>query len=255
MAEAAELEPADEVLEIGPGLGILTNALLAQAGRVVAVELDRHLAERLPGLLSDKRLEVVHDDALRFDPADHFETDYKLVANLPYQITSPVLHRYLVQVRRPAALVLMVQREVAERIAAGPGKANYLAVLVQAVAEIRLVRRVPASAFYPRPRVDSAVMLLRLRSNPAVSQTSLPDLLRLVRAGYTQPRKTTVNSLAQGLDLPRGEVESALTAAGIEPRSRPQQLSISDWLTLLRSGALSQRTRDERSRLSNRESE
>lgn len=238
MAEAAELGPADEVLEIGPGLGILTRVLLERAGRVVAVELDRRLAGHLPNLLPDRRLEVLRDDALRFDPADHFPADYKLVANLPYQITSPVLSRFLIEVRRPKVLVLMVQREVAERIAAAPGHASYLSVLAQSVADVRLLRRVSAGAFYPRPKVDSAVLLLRERSDPEVSEALLARFLKLVRAGFTQPRKTVANSLVQGLELQRAEVGRALDAAGVDPRLRPQQLSVGNWLALLQADAL-----------------
>jgi 16S rRNA (adenine1518-N6/adenine1519-N6)-dimethyltransferase len=237
MAEAAEIDPDDDVLEIGPGLGILTRVLLARAGRVVAVELDPQLARHLPRLAPGERLEVVHGDALRFEPAAHFRDGYKLAANLPYQVTSPVLSRYLVEVRRPNVLVVMVQREVAERIAAPGGRASYLSILVQSVADVRLVRQVSPGAFYPRPKVASSVLLIRPRDQPVVPERCLAEYLELVRAGFTQPRKTLANSLAQGLGLPRAAVEARLAAAGLDPALRPQHLATSDWLALLRARA------------------
>ena len=242
MADAAEVQADDEVLEIGPGLGVLTRVLLGRAGRVVAVELDPKLAALLPSLAPEGRLEVLQQDALRFDPADHFAASYKLVANLPYQITSPVLHRFLLAVRRPERLVLMVQREVAERISAGPGQASYLSNLVQAVAAVRTIRQVPPGAFYPRPNVSSAVVLIEPR--PATTdEDHLPALLELVRLGFTQPRKTLANSLAQGLGRPRAEVASVLAAGGFDPNLRPQQLAVSDWRQLLGRSDLVARSR------------
>jgi 16S rRNA (adenine1518-N6/adenine1519-N6)-dimethyltransferase len=234
MADAAELSSADEVLEIGPGLGILTRALLARARRVVAVELDRALADHLATLTPGGCLEVVQGDALSFEPSDYFPNPYKLVANLPYQISTSVLTRYLTQVRRPDVLVLMLQREVAERIAAPPGRASYLSILVQSLAEVRILRLVPPGAFYPRPRVTSSVVRIAPMQEPLVSDALLPSFLHLVRAGFTQPRKTLANSLAQGLDLPRAAVERRLIAAGLDPALRPQTLTVADWLALLR---------------------
>jgi 16S rRNA (adenine1518-N6/adenine1519-N6)-dimethyltransferase len=236
MAEAAGVGAGDDVLEIGPGLGVLTRVLLSRARRVVAVELDPLLAEHLPALAPGGHLEVVQGDALCFNPAEHFSGAYKLIANLPYQITSPVLTRYLIETRRPTELAVMVQREVAERILAGPGRATYLSMLTTAVAEARLVRQVPPGAFFPRPKVTSAVLHIRPRPRPAVPPEQLTALLRLVRAGFTQPRKTVANSLAQGLERPRAEIERALTAAGLDPRRRPQQLDLADWQTLFQHG-------------------
>jgi len=235
MANTAELEPKDDVLEIGPGLGILTRVLLERARRVVAVELDSRLAEHLPELAPGGCLDVVRGDALQFQPGEYFTNGYKLVANLPYQISSPVLTRYLTQVRRPQRLVLMLQREVAERVAAPAGRASYLSILVQSVADVRLICRVSPGAFYPRPKVTSSVIDIRPLGHPAVSDAELSTFLDLVRAGFTQPRKTIANSLAQGQKLPRAEVETRLAAASVDPTSRPQQLDVSDWLAVLRS--------------------
>lgn len=236
MADAAELSSADEVLEIGPGLGILTRALVERAGRVVAVELERQLAAHLPTLVPSERLEVVLGDALTLDPAAYFENRYKLVANLPYQITSPVLRRFLVEVRRPAVLVLMVQRELAARVVAPPGAATYLSTLARAVADVEVRRSVPPGSFYPRPKVTSAILRLRPRQGAVVTDDQLGELLRIVRAGFTQPRKTIANSLAQGLGVPRSEAERMLNNAGIEPVRRPQELAVEEWVALYRSG-------------------
>lgn len=232
MVAAAALGADDEVLEIGPGLGMLTRALVERAGRVVAVELDPKLAAHLPTLVPSPRLEVVTGDALAFDPSAHFAGPYKLVANIPYQITSPLLTRYLVDVRRPRVAVLMLQREVAERILAPPGRATYLSNLVQALAEVRIVRHVPASAFYPRPRVASTVVQITPMARPLVTDEQLMAYLRVVRAGFTQPRKTLANSLAQGLGLDRRDVDAWLADARIAPTRRPQELRVHEWLQL-----------------------
>ena len=234
MAEAAELMPTDEVLEIGPGLGILTRILLDRAGRVVAVELDRELVKHLPTLAAGHHLEVVHADALRFDPAERFRNGYKLVANLPYQITSPVLSRYLLEVPRPQVAVLMLQLEVAERIAAPVGQSSFLSILVQSVADVKILRRVPPGAFFPRPKVTSAVVRICPLSEAHVAATELQGFRDLARAGFAQPRKTLANSLALGLGIPRREAESLVIAAGLDPQRRPQQLGVADWLVLLR---------------------
>jgi 16S rRNA (adenine1518-N6/adenine1519-N6)-dimethyltransferase len=232
MAEAAEIGAEEEVLEIGPGLGVLTRVLADRARRVVAVELDRDLAAQLAGRLRVSNLEVVQDDALRFDPSEYFAGPYKLVANLPYQVSSPVLQRYLLEVRRPEKLVLMLQREVAERLAAPPGQASYLSILARAVASVRIVQRVPPTAFYPRPRVESAVVVLRPHDVPLVPEGQLGALLQFVRAGFQQPRRTLANSLALGLARPRMAVEFLIRSAGLAPEARPQALDVSEWVAL-----------------------
>ncbi len=233
IARAAELGAADEVLEIGPGLGVLTAELVRQARRVVAVELDRQLAAALPTLLgAPANLEVVQADALAVDLNALFADGYKLVANLPYHITSPLLMRVLEAPRRPDLAVVMVQREVAERIAAPPGALSYLAVAVQLYAVPRIVRIVPPGAFYPRPRVESAVLRLDVRPAPAVVPAAPAVFLRFVQAGFKQPRKQLRNSLAEGLGCPPAEAEAVLKAAAIAPTRRPQTLSLDEWAAL-----------------------
>src|SRR5215212_1252189 len=224
IARAADLGPSDPVLEI------LTRELLQRAGRVVAVELDAALARALPDLLGQPaHLEVVQADALRLDAAALFPGPFSVVANLPYHITSPLLLRLLGAARRPRRLVVMVQREVAERIAAPVGQLSYLAVAVQLYAEARIVRTVPAAAFYPRPKVDSAVLRLDVRPAPAVAPEAPEAFLRFVQAGFKQPRKQLRNSLAEGLGCPPAEAEALLRRADIDYTRRPQTLTLAEW--------------------------
>jgi 16S rRNA (adenine1518-N6/adenine1519-N6)-dimethyltransferase len=232
MADAAELTAPDQVLEIGSGLGILTRVLVERSNRVVAVELDRRLASYLRTVMPDDGLIVVQMDALRLDPADYFSGPYKLVANLPYQITSPVLTRFLVETRPPDLMIVMIQREVAERIAAPTGKSSYLSTLVRAVANVQVVRHVPPGSFYPRPKVTSTVLRIQPLAEPIVPRSHLPAYLQVVRAGFTQPRKTLANSIAQGLRMERSTVERWLSQGGISPTRRPQELEVADWLAL-----------------------
>lgn len=241
IVEAAALGPDDEVLEVGPGLGILTERLVCEAARVVAVELDERLALALPGIVPSRTLQVVRADVLQFDPASLFEKPYVVVANLPYHVTSPAL-RHLLSAGPPAPsrLVIMVQKEVAERIAAPAGELSALAVLVQARARVEIVQRVPARAFHPIPRVDSAV--LRLTPLPeaqrAVAADELARFEMFLYAGFAQPRKTAGNSLAQGLAVEKSAAVSLLSRAAIDPGRRPQAIGVDEWVRLFRmSGA------------------
>ncbi|MBA2449006.1 MAG: ribosomal RNA small subunit methyltransferase A [Chloroflexi bacterium] len=231
IASAADVGPTDEVLEIGPGLGILTRALARRAARVVAVELDRDLAGVLPRLVPGNVV-ILAADALDFAPAEHFAGPYKLVANLPYNVTTPVILRYLDGVHRPSLLMVMVQKEVAERIVAGSGRRSYLAVAVQSAASPRMVRVVPPGAFFPRPKVDSAVLRLEPRAAGLVPDDRRAAFLKLVQAGFAQPRKQLANSLAQGLDRPKSDVLELLIRAGILAERRPQDLELDEWRVL-----------------------
>ncbi|MCC7369547.1 MAG: ribosomal RNA small subunit methyltransferase A [Chloroflexi bacterium] len=239
IAGAASLSPDDQVLEIGPGLGILTQELARQAGRVVAFELDRDLAAALPRLVA-ANVRIVQGDALQLSPADYLTGPYKLVANLPYQITSPFLYRYLSLDPLPQTLVVMIQREVAERIVAPVGQLSYLAVMVQAIASVRIVRIVPAAAFHPRPKVESAVIKLDPLDEPLVPMAQRAAFLGLVRAGFGQPRKTVLNSLHEGLkreplgrrEWVRMEVQGLLAGAGIPAETRPHALTLPQWRAL-----------------------
>ena len=239
---AADLEPTDVVLEIGPGLGTLTRRLAAQAGQVVAVELDNRLIELLRADFANQpHVQIVHRDILEVDPpallaeyrdALHSSPHYKLVANLPYYITSLVLRHVLEASPPPTLAVVMVQKEVAERICAEPGDLSLLALSVQFYAVPRIVQRVPAGAFYPAPKVDSAVLRLDVRPEPAVTTVSPAAFFRVARAGFGQKRKQLANSLSAGLALPKAMVQTALLQSDIDPKRRAETLSLDEWGTL-----------------------
>lgn len=252
---AAGPPPGRRVLEIGPGLGVLTGALLAAGARVTAVEIDRdlvaHLREAFPLELAAGALDLVESDILDVDLAALVVAPYDVVANLPYHVTSPVLHLLLGGVAgpRPERCVLMVQREVAERIAARPGAMSYLSVFVQYHAEPSLVRLVPAAAFEPAPAVESAVLALDVR--PPDAPGRLPaamedDLWRLVQAGFRERRKMLHNVLPRQLPIEPARIAAALAEAGIAPERRPQTLGVGEWIALL--GALGPLPADRRGR-------
>ena len=234
---AAELEPGDRVVEIGPGLGVLTRRLLAAGASVLAVELDPRLADFLRRELAGiDRFELIEADALTTHPRECFPGQpFKLVANIPYHITSPLLHTFLEGERAPELTVLLVQLEVAERVAAPPGQMSYLSAFVQNIAEAEVVARVPAAAFEPSPKVDSAVLRLRRRADPIVPVGGGREpFYRVVQAGFRQRRKQVHNGLSRELPVDRETVERALAACGVEPDRRPQTLSVPEWACLTR---------------------
>lgn len=233
IVQAADLSPTDEVLEVGPGLGALTRELAARVGRLVAVEVDKRLIEALRRWLAGfEHVELVAQDVLQFDQAKYFRPHaYKVVANLPYYITSPTIRHFLESDCPPKQLVIMVQREVAERMTARPGEMSLLSVSVQFFADPRIVTFVPAQAFYPPPKVDSAVVNILVPESPKID---LPPsaFFAVVQAGFAQPRKQLHNSLTARLGLPPGKASQLLRGAGIEPSRRPQTLSVQDWAAL-----------------------
>lgn len=229
IVRAADLEPGEEVLEVGPGLGALTARLAERASRVVAVEIDPELVSALGRVIDRPNVTIVHGDILRFDPTAHVLGPYKVVANLPYNITSPTIMRFLTEVKPPTLMVVTIQQEVAERIAARAGQMSYLSVAVQLLADANIIRVIPPSAFYPPPKVHSAVLRLRVREQPRVAVNDVAAYLKLVQAGFTQPRKQLANSLAQGLGWSRAEVVDVLRRAEVDPTRRPQHLTQEDW--------------------------
>jgi 16S rRNA (adenine1518-N6/adenine1519-N6)-dimethyltransferase len=231
---AAELHPGDRVVEVGPGLGVLTRRLLAAGCTVIAIELDAHLVGYLRRELDDAAdLILLHEDALAVDPEALFAgAAYRLVANIPYHITSPLLHRFLGADHAPELTVLLVQAEVAERIAAAPGDMSYLSVFVQDLAEAEVVARVPAAAFEPMPDVDSAVLRLTRRPESVVPAPQRDTLHRVVQAAFRQRRKQIHNSLARELPIDRETVDRALAECAVTPDRRPQTLSLPEWACL-----------------------
>lgn len=239
IVEAAHLKPTDVVLEIGPGPGVLTRRLVQQAGRVVAVEIDPRMVKLLGDELGgEANLQVVEGDILEAEPAQLATGGsahaYKVVANLPYYITSPVLRHLLEAQPAPELAVLTVQKEVAERICAGPGDLSILAISVQYYATPELLFTVPAAAFRPRPKVDSAVLRLTLRARPAVADVATVAYFQVVRAGFGQKRKQLVNSLGAGLGLGREQALTLLVTSAIEPTRRAETLSLEEWGVLTR---------------------
>lgn len=241
---AAEISATDTVLEIGPGLGTLTQALAEHAQRVVAVEIDRQLVailhDRLQGF---PNVRVVAGDILALEIAGLLAVEpagvpagrvYKVVANIPYNITSAVLRHLLEASLRPQLIVLMVQREVAQRITARPGDMSLLAVSVQFYGRPRLVHRVPAGAFYPVPKVDSAIIRIDPHPELPLAPEQVAPFFAVVRAGFGQRRKQLRNSLLRGLGLPAEVIVRALAQAGVDGERRAQTLSVEEWVTLYR---------------------
>lgn len=241
IADAAGLGPGATVVEVGPGLGILTAELLARVGptgSVIAVELDRRLAAHIRDeFAAAPNLTVVEGDILRQSPSfllaeQPGDTPYSLVANLPYNITSAVLRHFLDSPRRPQALTVMVQREVAERIIARPPEMSVLAVAIQFYGVPSIALRIAPGAFIPRPQVDSAVLRVALHPAPPLAAEETPRFFAIVSAGFGQRRKQLGNSLAAGLPIEKGALIAALIAAGIDPARRAETLAVADWLTL-----------------------
>jgi 16S rRNA (adenine1518-N6/adenine1519-N6)-dimethyltransferase len=239
IVDAADLSPSDDVLEIGPGPGVLTAALAARVRSVTAVEVDARMVALLGETLADhKNVQVIHADALKVDLLGIAARPItRIVANLPYQITTPLLERFLVDDRRPALVVVLVQQEVARRMVATARAARergYLSVFTQSFAEPRIVRRVPARAFRPAPRVDSAVVALRTRPRPAFAPLEQEPFLRLVSDAFRHRRKQVRSALGHEAGLDRERATAVLAMAGIAPDRRPETLSLDEWIALAR---------------------
>ena len=233
IAEAAELTGDDVVLEIGPGLGTLTSRLLARANSVTAVEFDADLARKLPGQFPGKKLTVVNQDILQFD-LNQLPKNYKVVANVPYYITSKIVEKLMTAKNKPSIAVLLVQKEVAERIAAEAGNMSVLSVSVQIFAEAELDIEVPRQFFTPPPKVDSQVVVLRTRDNLLIIPEDQRDFFRIVKAGFSAKRKKLRSSLSGGLGIDKSAAEELLKNAGISPDARAEDLAIEDWKRLLK---------------------
>ena len=246
IVEAAELDERDVVLEVGPGPGTLTVHLAQQAGRVIAVELDERMLAPLRELLADQtNVRVVHGDILEQDvTALVGGGPYKVVANLPYYVTSAVLRHVFESSVRPERLVVTVQREVAERIVGRPGRGkrrrtqkaglrmSLLAVSVQFYGVPRIVARIPAGAFRPVPAVDSAVVRVDLYEPLPWGEVDVRWFFAVARAGFAQSRKQLRNTLTHNLALPAERVSAGLEAAGVDGRRRAETLSVQEWVEL-----------------------
>lgn len=233
----------EQVLEIGGGTGELTERLARVAGHVVSVELDETLCRHLRARMAPyANCGVVCANVLDHDPDTLLEdggggAPYALAGNVPYYITAPIFRHFLTAGNRPARMVLMVQREVAESVAAGPGKMSLLGVSVQFFGAVRVLFRVPKTAFTPPPKVESAVIRVDVYPRPAVEVADEEQFFKVVRAGFRQPRKQLHNALAGALWLPPESAPEILRATGIDPMRRAQSLSLEDWAALARAYA------------------
>jgi 16S rRNA (adenine1518-N6/adenine1519-N6)-dimethyltransferase len=239
---AAELSPDDIVVEIGPGLGILTEGLARRGAKVIAVELDSKLVallkKRLAAFLGVK---IIHADILKVTPrqllqdnltASELTRGYKVIANLPYYITSPVLSHFLEAQPHPSEMVVMVQKEVGEAIAAAPGKMRLLSVKAQFYSKPAIISYVPAASFYPPPKVNSVILRLDVYSQPPIEVSDAASFFDIVMHGFSAPRKQLRNSLAHSLEMPPSQVALLLEKAGIEAKRRAETLSLEEWREL-----------------------
>ena len=231
IVNVADLGPANDVLEIGPGLGSLTRYLALSARSVTAVELDQKLFPALQAVLAPyPNVRLVQGDILKLNPADLMTSEeYTVAANIPYYITSAVIRHLLENNHRPHQVVLTVQEEVAERICAGPGKMSLLALSVQVYGKPVIKGQIPAEAFYPAPNVDSAILHIEIYPQPVIPVSQLDKFFRLIKAGFSQKRKTLRNALSGGLRIAPVEAEKLLAVAGIDPQRRAETLDLIEW--------------------------
>jgi len=234
IVRTAGIQEVDSVLEIGPGLGSLTRYLAVSAREVIAVELDEKLLTPLKAIIAPyQNVRLVHGDILKLSPYELIhQPDYLVVANIPYYITSAVIRHLLENEPKPRRLVLTIQKEVAERICAAPGDLSLLALSVQVYGKPEITAHIPAEAFYPTPKVDSAIIHIDIYPAPLIPEPLLETFFKLIKAGFSQKRKTLRNSLSAGLHISPMEAESLLTIADIDPKRRAETLSIEDWKIL-----------------------
>lgn len=233
MVAGIELGPEDTVLEIGPGLGTLTAALLRTGAKVIAVEYDHDLAVALPGRFQHANLQVIEHDILSFDFSS-LPANYKIAANIPYYLTSNLLRVLCETPNHFSSAALLVQKEVAERVVAGPGSMSTLSVSVQYFCAVGLGPVVAAELFTPPPKVDSQILLLEYREQPLFADVDTQAFFRLVKAGFSERRKKLRSSLSGGLAITKDEASAVLMAAGIDPDLRAQNLSLEQWHALYR---------------------
>jgi 16S rRNA (adenine1518-N6/adenine1519-N6)-dimethyltransferase len=234
IVKAAEVNSQDTVLEIGAGLGHLTSRLALSARQVIAVELDKRLISALEDKLKHfSNIRIVQGDILKLDPSSLVSEDnYLVVANIPYYITSSIIRILLESGVKPKRIILTIQYEVAQRITAISGQMSVLALSVLMYGEPILMKRIPADAFYPSPKVDSAVLRIDLYPEPILPQEQRETYFKLVKAGFLHKRKTLRNSLSTGLKWPPVKTETLLSTAEIDPQRRAQTLSLSEWIEL-----------------------
>lgn len=235
--EAADLDPQETVLEIGPGIGVLTQELAKRAKRVIAVEKDQKMVEILKETLKEfKNVEVISGDALKMQNTKYKILDrrYRVVANLPYYITSPVIRKLIEFPENcPSEIVLMVQKEVAQRICAKPPDMNLLAVSVQFYSKPEIISYISKNSFWPQPKVDSAILRITPLINTRGELTNADLFFKIVKAGFSQPRKQLINNLSRGLQKSKEEIKNWLLKNKIQPEKRAETLIIENWISLV----------------------
>ncbi len=239
MVRAADLKKEEVVLEVGPGFGVLTAELVGRVKKVLAVEADRKMARAAREILAEyKNAEIVEEDILKFSTSDFQFPNYgyKIVANLPYQITSAVFRKFLSEESRPSEIVVMVQKEVAERICGRRGEMSLLSLSVQFFGQPEIVAIVPRRAFWPEPEVDSAI--LKISDIQKVYKKNKEKIdpekfFRLAKIGFSARRKQLQNNLAGGLRLTNETVQNILVKLGFDPRVRAQDLDVDGWIRLI----------------------
>ncbi len=231
IVDCADLVESDTVLEIGPGLGTLTSELLRRSGQVIAVEFDKNLADKLPGQFPGKNLKVINSDILDYD-LKTLPAGYKVVANIPYYITSEIIQRLMTTANKPSMIVLLVQKEVAERLAARPGRMSILAISAQVFAHVSLGPVVKSDSFIPPPKVDSQVVILQPYCSSELDGAIESDFFKVVKAGFSAKRKKLRSSLSAGLAMDKQQIEIYLKKANIDSNDRAEKLSIVDWVRL-----------------------
>jgi len=238
IVQAADLQPQDVVLEVGPGLGVLTEILVKKAKKVLSVELDKKLFSFLQDKFkSEKGLALINQDILNWHPQDYIPGNYKIVANLPYNISSSFLKKFLTAGHKPQSLVLLLQKEVAQRICAKPGEMSLLSISVQLYAKPEIVNFVGKNNFWPKPEVDSAIIRISQVKNSqemlaVFGEISEKQFWQVVRIGFSARRKQLANNLAAGLKISNIEAKKALLKANLSELIRAQNLSVNDWINL-----------------------
>ncbi len=235
--KAADLSSKDVVLEIGSGIGNLTLKLAKKVKEVIAIEKDKKMCEILTQELKDqdiKNVQIINHDILKIDLIPYTKSPYKLVANLPYYITSPVIRKFLEFNKPPKSMVLMIQKEVAQRICAKPGKMSILAVSVQFYANPKIISYISKKSFWPQPKVDSAIIKI-VPKKIKISNEFVKKFFEIIKAGFSQPRKQLINNLSKKLGFKKGKVEGWLLENGIESEQRAETLSIDNWKKLTKS--------------------
>jgi 16S rRNA (adenine1518-N6/adenine1519-N6)-dimethyltransferase len=239
IVQIAQIKKSDTIIEVGPGLGVLTQELVKKSENVLAVEKDKRFITLLKKYFrSEKNLQILEQDALRFN-FENIKGDYKIVANIPYYLTSHLLQVLLALKHTPTRMVLMVQKEVAERLTATPGALSILGISVQIFADVSIEANVPKENFWPKPKVDSCIILIQPKNKfPEIRDQKL--FFRILKIAFAGKRKQIHNTLANGLKLTKNEIEKLLSDSKIDSSARPQELTIEEWIRLYKAFEASQ---------------